>query len=161
MKRIGRPLLLIAFLCVPVGQAVSEDGRRWLGETFDEGASLIYGTPESDDVPIGFVCDRVKHQLRLTLMLGSDVPPRKGLVKAELAAQPMSERWSVSGEFAVLEGFDATIFEGTGKFDVPLARMLKQGKLLAVTIGRQSFQFPLAGAAEAMKPIEGACATPG
>jgi hypothetical protein len=142
------------------GVASADDDRRWIGETFAGGASLIYGTPESDGVGISLVCDIATHQLRLAVMLGPEFKPRQGTAVVKVTAPPTSESWSASGSLAVLEGFDDTVLEATGRFDVPLARMLKQGKALVVTIGKKSFEFPLKGATAAMGAIEAACAAP-
>ena len=62
MRRIV--LALVSLLAAPlVGAAQEAGGRQWIGMAGPEGASLIYGTPQSDDIVIAFACDRATKEL--------------------------------------------------------------------------------------------------
>lgn len=147
-----------AGLVVLIGGARADDGRVWMGDSYDSGASLVYGTPESDDAPIAFGCELPARELVVTVSLGGDFQPRSGEVPMKIAAKPTAESLSMTGELQFLEEMGDTFAEARGRFTVSLARMLKQGKALEVTVGSEKRIFPLDGAAKAMKALEAACA---
>jgi hypothetical protein len=156
--RIGFGLAFaILSSCLPVQ---AEESHRWLGDLYDGGASLIYGVPESDDVPIAFTCELPSRALIVSLPLGADFQPRNEDIAITITAPPGSERMALTGRAQFFEEMGVAVFEARGRFDVALARMLKQGRELHVAVGGTTLAFPLAGAAQAMSPLEGACARP-
>ncbi len=56
---------LAAGLVFALGLALSAaaEGRRWIADSGDDVATLIYGTPESDDMVLSLTCERASKQL--------------------------------------------------------------------------------------------------
>lgn len=156
MKAVAALALL--GLAVAFTDARADDERVWMGADYDGGATLVYGVPETDDAPIAFGCELPARELVVTVSLGGDFQPRSGEVPMKIAAKPTSESLSMTGELQFLEEMGDTFAEARGRFTVSLARMLKQGKALEVTVGPEKRIFPLDGAAKAMKALEAACA---
>jgi hypothetical protein len=140
--------------------AFAEDARQWIGDSQEGIASLIYGVPQSDDAPVAFRCELPAHDFFVTLSLPPDFEPKAGTVRLTISAPPTAEELPVDAEIQFLQEMEVTFLEAKPVFDVAIARMLKQGSELRFTIGDKTFVYPLAGAAEAMGPIESACAKP-
>lgn len=138
----------------------AEDARKWIGDSQEGIASLIYGVPQSDDAPVGFRCELPAHDFFITLALDPDFEPKAGTLKMTVTAPPSAEQLAVDADILFVEDMGVTFLEAKAAFDVPIARMLKQGSELRFTVGEKTFVYPLAGAAEAMGPIEAACAKP-
>ncbi len=142
------------------GAVFAEDARQWIGDNQEGIASLIYGVPQSDDAPIAFRCELPAHDFFVTLSLPPDFEPKAGTVRLAMAAPPTAEEVQVDAEIHLVQEMDVTFLEAKPAFDVPIARMLKQGSELRFTLGEKTFVYPLAGAADAMSPVEAACAKP-
>jgi len=138
----------------------AEEARIWMGEAQDGGAVLLYGMPQTDDVPVGFRCELPGREFIMTLSLDPDFEPKSGTVKLTVTAPPAADQLVVEAEIQFLEEMELTFLEARPAFDAAIARMLKQGTELTFTIGEKTFAYPLAGAAEAIGPIEAACAKP-
>ncbi len=157
MQKLWLPAVAVLLSFSP---AVAEEARKWMGETQEAGAVLLYGLPESDDVPVSFRCELPLHEFVMTLSLEPDFEPKSGPVKVTLTAPPAADELIVDGQVQFLEEMGVTFVEARPVFDAAFARLLKQGGELKFTIGDASFAYPLAGAADAMGPIEAACAKP-
>lgn len=138
----------------------AEEARVWMGETQEGGAVLLYGMPQTDDVPVSFRCELPAREFIMTLSLDPDFEPKSGTVKLTVTAPPATDQFVVEADIQFLEEMELTFLEARPAFDAAIARMLKQGTELKFTIGEKTFAYPLAGAAEAMGPIEAACAKP-
>ena len=77
-----------------------------------------------------------------------------------LSDDEMETQLTLEADILFIEDMEVTFLEAKPAFDVPIARMLKQGSELRFTLGEKTFVYPLAGAADAMGPIEAACAKP-
>lgn len=152
-------LLLAATVGKPVG-ALAEEARQWMGATQEGGAVLLYGLPQSDDVPVGFRCEMPAHAFVMTLSVEPDFEPKTGTVKLTVTAPPAADQLVVDADIQFLPEMELTFLEARPAFDAAVARMLKQGTELKFTIGEKTFSYPLAGAADAMGPLEAACAKP-
>lgn len=164
-NRLAREVVSVTALAVPVLLATAalvpaEDARKWMGDSQENIATLIYGVPQSDDAPIAFRCELPARDFFVTLSLPPDFEPKAGTVRLAMAAPPTAEEVQVDAEIQFVQEMDVTFLEAKPAFDVAIARMLKQGSELRFTIGEKTFVYPLAGAADAMGPIEAACAKP-
>jgi hypothetical protein len=54
---------LILMLLLALSAAA--EGRRWIADSGDDVATLIYGTPESDDMVLSFTCERASKTLTI------------------------------------------------------------------------------------------------
>lgn len=153
-------LLLAPATALPTLDADAEEARKWIGEAQEGGAILLYGVPQSDDVPVGFRCELPAHEFVMTLSLDPDFEPKVGTVKVTVTAPPATEQLVLDADIQFLPEMELTFLEARPAFDAAVARMLKQGAELKFTIGEKTFAYPLAGAAEAMGPVEAACAKP-
>lgn len=138
----------------------AEEARVWMGEAQEGGAVLLYGMPQTDDVPVSFRCELPARAFIMTLSLDPDFEPKSGTAKLTVTAPPATDQLVVEAEIQFLEEMELTFLEARPAFDAAIARMLKQGTELTFTIGEKTFAYPLAGAAEAIGPIEAACAKP-
>jgi hypothetical protein len=111
-------------------------------------------------VPVSFRCELPAREFIMTLSLDPDFEPKSGTVKLTVTAPPATDQLVVEADIQFLEEMELTFLEARPAFDAAIARMLKQGAELKFTIGEKTFAYPLAGAAEAMGPIEAACAKP-
>lgn len=164
-NRLAREVVSVTALAVPVLLATAawvsaEDARKWMGDQQENIATLIYGVPQSDDAPIAFRCELPAHDFFVTLSLPPDFEPKAGTVRLAMAAPPTAEEVQVDAEIQFVQEMDVTFLEAKPAFDAAIARMLKQGRELRFTLGEKTFVYPLAGAADAMGPIEAACAKP-
>lgn len=153
-------LLAMTATVVKSTPAFAEDTRQWLGETQEGGAVLVYGLPQSDDSPVSFRCEMPAHDFIVTLALDPDFEPKTGAVRVTVKAPPAEDQLTFDAEIQYLQEADLTFLEARPAFDASVARMLKQGKELQFVIGETTFSYPLAGAAEAMGPLEAACSKP-
>ncbi|SIQ52729.1 hypothetical protein SAMN05880561_103378 [Rhizobium sp. RU33A] len=161
---IRRPMLALALATSPsiflVAYVNAEEARRWMGEAQEGGAVLLYGLPQTDDVPVSFRCELPAREFIMTLSLDPNFEPKTGAVKLTVNAPPAADQLVVDAEIQFLEEMELTFLEARPAFDAAIARMLKQGTELKFTINEKTFAYPLTGAAEAMGPIEAACAKP-
>ncbi len=164
-NRLAREVVPVTALAVPVLLATAswlsgEDARKWIGDSQENIATLIYGVPRSDDAPIAFRCELPAHDFFVTLAMDPNFEPKAGTVPLTLTAPPSTEQLALEADILFIEDMEVTFLEAKPAFDVPIARMLKQGSELRFTLGEKTFVYPLAGAADAMGPIEAACAKP-
>ncbi len=151
---------VVAAAIVIASDLAAEEAREWMGETQEGGAVLLYGLPQTDDVPVGFRCEMPAHEFIMTLSVDPDFEPKTGTVKLTVTAPPATDQLIVDADIQFLPEMELTFLEARPAFDAAIARMLKQGTELKFTIGEKTFSYPLAGAAEAMGPLEAACAKP-
>lgn len=147
-------------LSFPVPPVNAEEARIWMGEAQEGGAVLLYGMPQTDDVPVSFRCELPAREFIMTLSLDPNFELKSGTIKLTVTAPPSADQLLVDADIQFLEEVELTFLEARPAFDAAIARMLKQGTELKFTIGEKTFAYPLAGAAEAMGPIEAACAKP-
>lgn len=164
-NRLAREVVSATAVAVPVLLATAalvpaEDARKWMGDSQENIATLIYGVPQSDDAPIAFRCELPARDFFVTLSLPPDFEPKAGTVRLAMAAPPTAEEVQVDAEIQFVQEMDVTFLEAKPALDVAIARMLKQGSELRFTLGEKTFVYPLAGAVDAMGPIEAACAKP-
>lgn len=164
-NRLAREVVSATALAVPVLLATAawvsaEDARKWIGDQQENIATLIYGVPQSDDAPIAFRCELPARDFFVTLAVDPNFEPKAGTVPLTLTAPPSTEQLTLEADILFIEDMEVTFLEAKPAFDVPIARMLKQGSELRFTLGEKTFVYPLAGAVEAMGPIEAACAKP-
>lgn len=138
----------------------AEEARIWMGEAQEGGAVLLYGMPQTDDVPVSFRCELPTREFIMTLSLDPDFEPKSGTIKLTVTAPPSADQLVVDADIQFLEEMELTFLEARPAFDAAIAKMLKQGTELKFTIGEKTFVYPLTGAADAMRPVEGACAKP-
>ncbi len=151
---------VVAAAIVTASDLAAEEAREWMGETQEGGAVLLYGLPQTDDVPVGFRCEMPAHEFIMTLSLDPDFEPKTGTVKLTVTAPPATDQLVVDADIQFLQEMELTFLEARPAFDAAIARMLKQGTELKFIIGEKTFSYPLAGAADAMGPLEAACAKP-
>jgi hypothetical protein len=138
----------------------AEEARIWMGEAQEGGAVLLYGMPQTDDVPVSFRCELPTREFIMTLSLDPDFEPKSGTIILTVTAPPSADQLVVDADIQFLEEMELIFLEARPAFDAAIARMLKQGSELKFTMGEKTFVYPLTGAAEAMGPIEAACAKP-
>lgn len=154
-----KPALRLAALSSLAGlsllaSAAAQD-RQWISDEGDWGAHLIYGTPNSDDVIIGFGCNRDSSELRITHVFAAEGLEAGDSVELVLAAG--DTRYSMTGT-----AFDGPLgeVEGVGAvtvFDSNLIALLGGEGDLEIMAGESTTSVPLQGAAEGLDRLARHC----
>jgi hypothetical protein len=149
--------LLAAALAVSLAlEAAADDGRRrWIAVSGPQVSSLMYGTPDSDDVHIGFTCRRATRQITVAFAhepVGAKDGMRLGI-----------ELWSEGGRVMLdaagrrMQLDDLFVLEATTTLSPALRRILTEGKTLSVMVQDGVEEIPLEGAARAAAGLMEAC----
>ncbi len=140
-----KAIVVAGFLAVSAAQA-ADGGRQWIGAASAEGASLIYGTPQSDDVVLRFACDPATKEL--TAAFGFEpVGAADGMeLDLELSSQGGSLVLHATGQRMLMD--DSFVLEAKAPFDPALRDIITEGETLFVMAEDGVEEIPLAGAAE-------------
>jgi hypothetical protein len=137
------------------GEGLADEGRAWILDDAGEAVSLVYGTPETDDVLIGFSCgpERV---LTVTYFF-EPADARDGMTaEIELVTAAGHRLVKARGERSLLD--DAFVLEGRTRLDAALARILGKGGTLAIAVRGSVDEVPLAGAEAGIAALVARCA---
>ncbi len=130
---------------------------RWIGDSYEEGASLIYGIPESDAALLAFHCDRDSRIVAVSLEY-EPVDAEDGVeVDVELALLGGSPRVLIRTGGIRLEVDDKFVLEGETELTDTLQQLLASDGTLLVTVEDGAQEIPLAGAREAARHLFAAC----
>ena len=131
--------------------AKASDEPRWFGSKDEQGASLIYGIPQSGYGPLSFSCTRKGEPLRFSLE-HEPVKAKIGVrVTVILAASGIEIGIPTVGQR--LEMDDLFVLNGRVRLDDKLKRLLTSGKTLEVRVEDGAAEYPLAGAPEAARAL--------
>jgi hypothetical protein len=152
---MARARFVCAILFALALPAEAQEARSWILNEDGDAASLLYGTPDSDDVLINFSCDARERSMRIMAFVGTDklVPGhraklglRAGTASLELTGD------AVAGE---LDGIVNVMVAGTP--NPRLTTLLKAGPTLTVEPEGGSATIPLAGIAAHLPAFEKVC----
>jgi hypothetical protein len=151
--RPGAVLLVAALIVSPALGA--EPGRSWIAWSDEKVARLAYGTPESDDMVVGFICTRATRQLTVAFA-HEPVGARDGMrIGMELFSEGGRVTLEATGERLQLD--DIFLLEAKTTLTPALRGVLTKGRTLSVTVQDGVDEIPLQGAAEAAADLVEAC----
>lgn len=141
-------------LASSAGAANPGDRRQWLGAIYGNAAALVYGTPQSDDLIISFLCDRASKALTVAF-ISEPAGARDGMrVDMELSSEGGSVSLNATGQRL---GTGAFQFEATARSASAIGRILTGGRILAVRLQQSTVAIPLAGAETHVAELVAAC----
>ncbi|MBB6466582.1 hypothetical protein [Aminobacter carboxidus] len=133
---------------------VRAEDIRWFGNASgDGGASLIYGTPESDYAPLSFSCENRSKEVVFTYEF--EPANKSGPVVVTLRAGDIEVPINTKAEH--LEEADLHLLIGKAVLDERLVDLLTSRTKLRVVVGDGSAEFPLDGTREAAKDLFATC----
>jgi hypothetical protein len=145
---------LVPLLAVAAVPAIAQEGRQWIGMGGPEGASLIYGTPESDDIVVAFACERASQEIVVSFTF-EPVGASDGVqLDMELSSEAGSVVLNASGHRLLLD--DSFVLEATVAPD-ELREILTEGETLTVMVQDGAEELPLAGATDEVAALFEAC----
>ncbi len=131
------------------------DQVTWFGNRSEDGASLIYGTPDSGYGKIVFTCEAGQDDL-MFVYEHEPINPQDGVeVDVLLSAGDIEVPVSTTG--TRLEIDDAFILEGQTRLDKRLRDILTSSGTLTVTVEDGTAEYPLDGAAKAAGALLEVC----
>lgn len=119
----------------------------WFGNRNEDGASLIYGTPDSGYGKIVFTCQAGQDEMIFTYEHEPLNAADGAEVEAVLAAGDVEVSIPTTG--TRLEIDDVFLLEGQAKLDDTLRKLLTSGGNLTITVEDGAAEYPLEGAAKA------------
>jgi Putative peptidoglycan binding domain len=137
----------------PVASAAG-DRRQWIGAIYGNAAALVYGTPQSDDLVISFLCDRASKSVTVTFM-SKPAGVRDGMrVDMELSSEGGSVALSSLGQLLPTGAFQ---LEATAESGAAIGRILSGGRNLSVRVRGSTVAIPLAGSEPHVVELVTAC----
>jgi hypothetical protein len=150
-------MLLAVAVAASLAQAAgAQDGqRRWIALGSPERSALVYGTPDSDDLVIGFACLHATRQIAVAFThepLGAKDGMRVGI---ELSSESTHIALDATGQRLALD--DIFLLEAKTTLSPALRRILTKGRTLTVMVQDGVEEIPLQGAAKAAADLIEAC----
>lgn len=142
-------------MIIAAGPSAAQD-RVWIGHSYEEGAALIYGVPDSGDMTLSFDCATKSGTLAFVYAF----EPANAVegAKVDVLLQTGEVNLPVATTGARLEMDDIFILEGEVKFDAMTARLFTSDGVLRIQVGDDSETIPLEGAREAAQALLQTCA---
>lgn len=143
-----------ALLVALVAPAHAQE-RIWIGSAHDDGASLVYGTPESGDLALSFDCAKGSDALAFSYAF-EPVNATDG-VKVEVTLQAGDIIVPIETIGARLEMDDLFVLEGQTKLDNRFVDLITSSGILQIFVEDGSEEIPLDGAREAAESLTRTC----
>lgn len=139
--------------------AASAEQISWFGNRSEDGASLIYGTPDSGYGKIVFSCQAGQEDVTFVYE-HEPINPADG-VKVNVFLSAGGEDIAIPTTGSRLQIDDVFLLEGHTKLDSRLRKILNAEGELTVTVEDGIEAYPLEGAAEAAKHLLKTCSPNG
>ncbi len=137
-----------------IGPADAQE-RTWIGYSYEDGAALIYGVPDSGDMTLSFDC--ATNSDTLAFIYAFEPQNASDGMKVDVLLQAGDMAVTVATVGSRLEMDDIFVLEGELKFDARSAGIITSDGVLQISVGDKSEEIPLAGAREAAKSLREAC----
>ena len=144
-----------AVLLVLAAGVQAQESRSWMLDESGDGVALMYGTPDSDDILIGFSCDPRDRNMRIVEAVESSklVPGNK----AKLRLKAGTATLELTGDTVANEVSGTVTVEVVGPPNPRVAALLKAGPTLSIEVDGGSANVPLAGVAQHLPAFEKGC----
>src|SRR5687768_8822018 len=103
---------ICALLLAATALAQAQENRSWLLDESGDGVALMYGTPDSDDILIGFSCDPKERNMRIVEAVATEklLPGNK----AKLRLRAGSTTLDLTGDTVANELYGTVTIEVVG-----------------------------------------------
>ncbi len=120
-----------------------------------DGVALMYGTPDSDDILIGFSCDPRERNMRIVEAVESSklLPGNKAKVRLKAGAAALE----LTGDTVANELSGTVTIEVVSPPNPRVVALLKGGPMLSIEVDGGSANVPLAGVAQHLPAFEKGC----
>ncbi len=142
---------LLAATCLP---AAAQEKLIWATTASGDGATLMFGVPETDNAMISFTCEKGNPLVLVSSMIGSKGLKVDDAAKVILAAGKVKKEFP--GKAIANEESGAIDVNAGGKFD-DIKAVTRGAPLLTIETKGVKQQISLTGAAEAYATFEKAC----
>ncbi len=157
-KLAAAAIALLSIASIQSSRAHAEQ-TTWFGTRSEDGASLIYGTPNSGYGKIALSC--VAGQDDLSFVYEHEPVGAKDGLKVEVLLSAADLEVAIPTTGTRLEMDDVFILEGQTKLDNRLRDLLTSAGSLTVTIQDGAAEYPLDGAASAARDLLEVCSPEG
>lgn len=158
LGQAGTALRAAVLACLLPAGAMAEEEIGWHGKANPHGATLFYGSPQSDYASVSFSCSLDGNGLTFVHAFVPNDPIDSAEVEVRLQAGEITVPIRTTG----MHDEDVTsrlfILEGRTVLDDRLTDLITSGGTLTVVIGHEVEEYPLAGAREAAAPLLKTCA---
>ena len=147
--------MTFVLILVATASAAAQDVRKWLFDDAADGVVLQYGTPDSDDAVIAFICEPQAKRMRISEFIGSEslVPGTTAALKLTSGAQTIT----YNGQAISNEESGTANIEVTTAIDRKLFVLLKTGPTLIVDLPGKQETIPLKAGTPQVGQFEKAC----
>jgi hypothetical protein len=115
--------------------------RLWIAHSDQDIVSLAYGLPESDDVPLSFVCDRATKTVTIVYQVEPSAKPDPEALPMELSGGGAKVTLNGKGGRAQLD--DLYILEASTPATPELGQVFAQPGTLSVRVDGKAAEFPI------------------
>jgi len=148
-------LAAIAILLSGIAASAWADNVVWFGNRHEDGASLVYGIPDSGYGRIVLSCEVGNDDL--SFVYEHEPADARNGVKLDVILSAGDQEVSIPTTGTRLEIDDTFILEGRTKLDDRLVDLLTSPGTLTVTVEDGIADYPLDGAAEASRHLVEVC----
>jgi hypothetical protein len=143
----------MALLVITAGAAQS--GRQWIFDDNPETPSLVYGTPDSDDILISFACEPAEKRMTVVEAVGATKlePGRSTTFRLTAGTSTLD----LSGDAIASESDGSVNIEVVGPPNARLFALLKGGPSLVIEVIGEKETIPLKDAAPHVGTLEKLC----
>lgn len=145
----------VALALALISSSALADDMEWIGQSYEEGASLLYGVPESGIVDITLSCE--KGSDRLSFIYAYEPPNAKVGMKLDVHLTAGGKTLTIATTGDRLEMDDLFVLEGSTRLDSILISMILAKGEMIIKVGTDSDRYPLAGAKKAAADILKTC----
>ncbi|MBE7731471.1 hypothetical protein [Devosia faecipullorum] len=154
---IARKYVAVGALFTLASSAYAEN-LQWFGNQYDETAVLAYGMPDTDYLPVVFLCSMGDDTVRLLVTHGAPEAEDGQAMTITLASEVGAVDMSGTGQFQEID--DLFHLEAQTRLDQKLVRILSDGDILQISIEGFVQEFPLDGARDHVGALVAACGAP-
>ncbi|MEQ1944767.1 hypothetical protein ABMA32_20315 [Mesorhizobium sp. VNQ89] len=144
---------VLAMVVLPTDLAAQE--RTSIGHSYEDGAALVYGVPDSRDMTLSFDC--ATNSDTLAFVYAFEPQNASDGMKVEVLLRSGDVAVPVATVGSRLEMDDIFVLEGELKFDSRTAGIITSAGFLQISVGEQSEGIPLAGSRAAATSLLDAC----
>jgi len=152
-------IVAIAVMLPCLAAPASADNVTWFGNRHEDGASLVYGIPDSGYGQIVLSCEAGDDDLTFVYEHQPNDP--KDGVEVDVILSAGDLEISVPTTGSRLEIDDTFILEGQTKLDDKLRNILQASGTMIVTVEDGTAEYPLDGAADAARDLIEVCSPQG
>jgi hypothetical protein len=148
------PLALAILLVAAVALAGAQD-RQWISQSSPDGAEVMYGTPDSDDILFAVRCDAAAKEV----FVGFAHQPIGVAPGGAIDLTVFSEAGEVvlAATVSYFDAADIYLIETGNVASDDLRKVLTQGRTLSVMVEDGAEEIPLEGSAEGFGKLFSAC----